>query len=138
MSFSIRDTGDEVVGDEGEDQATLDAAGEDAVYTFDSALGKFFTDTEAAERDVNYTAVFSDLTIPAGDTEGTATLTFTPIDNDTRGISRAIALRVIASVGNNQTSVTGIKINDNETLTTVITLSASPDSAVVVPVKPIL
>ena len=130
VSFSIRDTGEEVVGLEDVAAAALPVGG-DAVYTFDSALGMFFSGTEAAERDVNYTAVFGDLTIPAGSTEGTTTVTFTPIDNDTKGNTRSIALRVIASVGNNQTSVTGIKIHDDETLSTVIKLSASPDSAVV-------
>ena len=99
-----------------------------AAYLFASDLGKFFAGTEAAERDVNYTAVFGDLSIPAGATEGTATLTLTPIDNEKKGNERSIALRVIASVGNNQTSVIGVKINDDETLTTNIKLSVDPDT----------
>ena len=76
-----------------------------------------------AERDVNYTAIVGDLTISAGSTEGTTTLTLTPIDNDTRG--NALGLKVRAKVG--QTNLqANIKIVDDETPTTNITLSVAP------------
>ena len=77
----------------------------------------------AAERDVNYTAIVGELTILEGDTEGTATLTLTPIDNDARG--SALGLKVRAKVG--QTNLEeNIKIVDDETPTTNIALSVKP------------
>ena len=80
----------------------------------------------AASRDVNYTAIVGDLTISAGSTEGTTTLTLTPVDNDARG--SALGLKVKAKVG--QTNLeANIKIVDDETPTTNIALSVSPAEA---------
>ena len=110
VDFTIIDTGDD---DELNDDTDTE-----------SDLEKFFDGVEPAERDVDYTASFADLTIPAGDTEGTATLIFTPIDNDDRESPKG--LRVIATVANGETSTAGIKIHDDETPTTVVALKADP------------
>ena len=79
---------------------------------------------EPAERDVDYTAIVGDLTIEEGATEGTATLTLTPVDNDDR--ESALGLLVRAKVGNTNFEA-GIKIVDDETPTTNISLSVKPD-----------
>ena len=76
-----------------------------------------------AERDVNYTAIVGDLTIPAGSTTGTTTLTLTPFNNEARG--SALGLKVRAKVGENNLEA-NIKIVDDETPTTNIALSVAP------------
>ncbi|MCY4604357.1 MAG: putative Ig domain-containing protein [Gemmatimonadetes bacterium] len=95
----------------------------DKVESGNADVSKFLEGTVPAERDVNYTAIVGDLSIPAGATEGTTELTLTPIDNDARG--SALGLLVRAKVGQT-TFETGIKIVDNETPTTNIALSAAP------------
>ena len=110
VSFTIIDTG----GDEELDNDPI----------AETDLEKFFNDTEAAARDVNYTAVVGDLTIPAGATKGTATLVLTPINNAGRNAAKGI--RITAQVGAAASHTAGIKIVDDETPTTTITLAASP------------
>ena len=95
----------------------------DAVESGNEAVTTFLDGAVAAERDVNYTAIVGDLTIPAGSTEGTTTLTLTPVDNDARG--SALGLIVRAKVGNT-TFEAGVKIVDDETPTTNIALSVKP------------
>ena len=96
----------------------------DAVDSGNEDVAKFLADADPAERDVNYTAIVGDLTILAGAKEGTTTLTLTPVDNDARG-SAPLGLLVRAKVGQTNFEA-GIKIVDNETPTTNITLSAKP------------
>ena len=95
----------------------------DAADSGNDDVSKFLDGTVAAERDVNYTAIVGDLTISAGATEGSTTLTLTPVDNDARG--SALGLLVRAKVGNTNFEA-GIKIVDDETPTTNIALSAKP------------
>ena len=76
-----------------------------------------------AERDINYTIDFGDLTIPAGDTEGTTTATLTPV-NDTAGRGNRV-ITVMASVANSDRTAT-ITITDDDVLTEHIKLSAAP------------
>ena len=76
-----------------------------------------------AERDINYTIDFGDLTIPAGDTEGTTTATLTPV-NDTAGRGNRV-ITVMASVANSDRTAT-ITITDDDVLTEHIKLSADP------------
>ena len=96
----------------------------DAVESGNADVTKFLDGADPAERDVNYTAIVGDLTIAAGATEGTTTLTLTPVDNDKRGGS-PLGLIVRAKVGNT-TFEAGIKIVDDETPTTNVALSVAP------------
>ena len=83
--------------------------------------------TEAV-RDVDYTAVVKALiTIPAGATEGTATLTITPINDDDEEGLKALGVRATL-VSTGETLSTDIKIRDDETPSTAIELSADPNT----------
>ena len=82
----------------------------------------------AATRDVDYTARLNAIIIiPAGATEGTTTLTLTPInDDDEEGLE---ALGVQASlISTNETLLTDIELRDDETPSTSIELSADPST----------
>ena len=82
----------------------------------------------AAVRDVDYTAVLEALiTIPAGATEGTATLTITPINDDDEEGLKALGVRATL-VSTGETLSTEIKIRDDETPSTAIELSADPNT----------
>ncbi len=78
-------------------------------------------------RDVHYEVeVIEGLTIPVGDTKGTATLRVTPVDNS--GVNDARTFTVKAKVGDeeDQTKDQTFTITDDETLSDDITLSVSP------------
>ncbi len=78
-------------------------------------------------RDVHYEVeVTEGLTIPAGDTKGTATLRVTPVDNSVKNGARTF--EVIAKVGTeaSQMDTVEFKITDDETLSDDITLSVNP------------
>ena len=82
----------------------------------------------AAVRDIDYTATLQVLiTIPAGATEGTATLTITPINDDDEEGLKALGVRVTL-VSTGETLSTDIKIRDDETPSTSIELSADPSA----------
>ena len=79
-----------------------------------------------AVRDTDYEARLPPgkaITIPAGETKGTVTLTFIPIDNDEADDSRALGVQASASGGSAQTDIT---ITDDETASKSITLSVNP------------
>ena len=82
----------------------------------------------AAVRDVDYTATLESLiTIPAGTTEGTATLTLTPINDDEEEGLKALGVHAtLVSTGDSLS--TDIKIRDDETPSTAIELSANPST----------
>ena len=82
----------------------------------------------AAVRDVDYTATLEALiTIPAGATEGTATLTLTPInDGDEEGLKALGVQATLVSTG--AALSTDIEIRDDETPSTFIALSADPST----------
>ncbi len=78
-------------------------------------------------RDVHYEVeVTEGLTIPTGDTKGTATLRVTPVDNS--GVNNPWTFDVIAKVGTeaSQKDTVEFKITDDETLSENITLSVNP------------
>ncbi len=78
-------------------------------------------------RDVDYEVeVIEGLTIPAGDTKGTATLRVTPVDNSTPHNARTFT--VTAKVGDETSQMKEVEftITDDETLSENITLSVSP------------
>ncbi len=78
-------------------------------------------------RDVHYEVdVIEGLTIPAGDTKGTATLRVTPVDDSGKNEPRKFQVK--AKVGNEASQMDSVvfTITDNETLSENITLSVSP------------
>ena len=80
----------------------------------------------SAVRDVDYRATLppnSEITISAGKTRGTATLTFTPLDNEEEDGNRSLGVQATASGGSAQTAIT---ILDDETLSQSIELSVNP------------
>ncbi len=85
---------------------------------------------EQAIRDVDYTASLSRaiVAIPVGATVGTTTLTLTPINNATADSLRAIGVQARFSSG--ATLTTDIRIVDDETPSTAISLSANPHTIV--------
>ena len=77
-----------------------------------------------AVRDVDYTAVLGGVvTIAAGETQGTTTLILTPLDNASVDGNKYLGVQASASGGSAQTD---IKIADDETPSTTISLSVSP------------
>ena len=82
----------------------------------------------AAVRDVDYTAALEALiTIPAGATEGTATLTLTPINDDAEEGLKALGVQATL-VSTGAALSTDIEIRDDETPSTFIALSADPST----------
>ncbi len=80
----------------------------------------------AAVRDVDYTAKLNAIIIiPVGATEGTTTLTLTPInDEDEEGL-KALGVRATL-ISTNESLSTDIELKDDETPSTSIELSADP------------
>ena len=82
----------------------------------------------AAARDVDYTARLNAIIIiPAGATEGTTTLTLTPIDDDDEEGLKALGVRATL-VSTGETLLTDIELRDDETPSTSIALSADPST----------
>ena len=125
--FSIRE-------DAGLKEITLEVTLENALLTDETVtftitdesdgLGDDFTSAEDAQRDVDYAAVLPSLTIPAGETKGTATMTVTPANNTNEDQPRAF--RVNAMIGGRVHSSTGILITDDDSISEEITLEVSP------------
>ena len=91
----------------------------------DDARVTFTIEPEEGRRDIDYTISLSDLTIPAGATSATATLTVTPVDNSTVNASRSFI--VVATVGDGFTEAREtITIVDDETQSSEITLVVAP------------
>jgi len=84
------------------------------------------TEGKPAVRDVDYDATLEGavVTIPAGETVGTTTLTLTPRDNSRGDGLRAIGVQ--AAFASGATLLTDIEISDDETSSTSIALSVSP------------
>ena len=101
---------------------TLDKASVvDETVTF-----RIMSGSGSAVRDVDYRATLppsSEVTILAGNTRGTAILTFTPLDNEEEDGDRSLGVQAIASGGSAQTAIT---ILDDETLSQSIELSVNP------------
>ena len=86
------------------------------------------SDGTAAVRDVDYAALLEGLiTIPAGATEGIATLVLTPFDDNSEEGLKALAVQATL-VSTGQTLATDIEIRDDETPSTSISLSADPST----------
>ncbi len=75
------------------------------------------------QRDVHYTVEVDTLTIPKDKTVGTTMLTLTSIDDS--GVNEARSFKVIATVGTTRAEEI-IRIVDDESLTSNITLAVSP------------
>ena len=79
-----------------------------------------------AVREIDYRATLppgSAITIPAGRTSGTATLTFTPLNNEEEDGDRFLSMQATSSDGSEWTTIT---ILDDETLSQSIELSVNP------------
>ncbi len=82
-----------------------------------------------AVRDVDYTASLGAIvSIPAGSTTGTATLTITPINNIAVDSPRAIGVQ--ATFASGAMLMTDVKIVDDETPSTSIALSVDPHAII--------
>ena len=82
----------------------------------------------AAVRDVDYTARLNAIIIiPAGATEGTTTLTLTPINDDDEEGLKALGVQATL-ISTNETLSTDIELKDDETPSTAIELSADPNT----------
>ena len=82
-----------------------------------------------AVRDIDYTASLGAIiSIPAGATVGTGTLTITPINNSKADGLRAIGVQAAFTSG--ATLMTDIKIVDDETPSTSIALSVNPHTLI--------
>ncbi len=104
---------------------TLPAA-RDAAETITFTIVSPSEGTQAV-RDVDYTASLGAIvSIPAGKTVGTTTLTLTPIDNNQMDSPRAIGVQ--ATFASGATLMKDLKIADDETPSTSIALSVSQDT----------
>ena len=98
---------------------------DDVPARVDTPVKFTLTDGDGASRDVNYTAELAGNTvILAGGTSATTTLTITPI-NDEAGGNKVIN---VAFEGSGISGSKSITITDDDTDTSVITLSADPAS----------
>ena len=104
---------------------TLPAA-RDAAETITFTIVSPSEGTQAV-RDVDYTASLGAIvSIPAGSTVGTTTLTLTPINNNQMDSPRAIGVQ--ATFASGATLMKDLKIADDETPSTSIALSVSQDT----------
>ena len=107
--FSIRE-------DAGAKVITLEVSLQNALLTDETVqftisddsegLGEDFDGAVDAQRDVDYAAVVQTLTIAAGETTGTTTMTVTPVNNNEEDEPRAFTVN--ARVGNEALLSTGI------------------------------
>ena len=81
----------------------------------------------AGTRDEHYTVqVTEGLTIPAGDTKGTATMRVTPVNNSDKNAARTFTVKAKIGDDTSQMQDKEFKITDDETLSENITLKVSP------------
>ena len=92
--------------------------------TVQIALGAPSAGTGAL-RDVDYTASLTSavISIPAGSTEGSTTLTLAPINNSEQDGNRALG---VTASGSGSSMMIDIQITDDETPSTAFSLTASP------------
>ena len=116
--------------DAGETQVSLtvslmEAKDAEERVTFTIVAPSEGTEGKPAQRDVDYDATLGAVvTIPAGETVGTSTLTLVPRNNTKVDGLRAIGVR--ATFASGATLSTDIEISDDETASTSIALSVSP------------
>ena len=92
----------------------------------EDARVSFTINPQEGRRDIDYTIALSDLIIPKGQTSASTTLVLTPVDNS--AVNDARTFDVVATVGSGATEASEtITIVDDETLTSQITLTASPN-----------
>ena len=103
----------------------IDIINPDGTSGLTDAQAAFVKGAEKAVRGTQYTATVDDLVIPAGEKTGTTALNLTIFDNS--GKNNARVFRVQAQVGT-ISKYAFIKIADDETASTSISLSANPNS----------
>ena len=118
-------TPDAIREEEGQREITLKVTLKAALL---NDAGVSFTIEEiegGGQRDVHYTVTVDELTIPAGETVGTTTLTLTSVNDS--GVNEARSFKVKAEVGTGVTTAEEvITIVDDESLTSNIRLAVSP------------
>ena len=118
-------TPDAIREEEGQREITLKVTLKAALL---NDAGVSFTIEEiegGGQRDVHYTVTVDELTIPAGETVGTTTLTLTSVNDS--GVNEARSFKVKAEVGDGVTTAEEvITIVDDESLTSNIRLAVSP------------
>ena len=110
----------------GQTEIALTATLDKAAVVDETVTLRIMSGSGSAVRDVDYRATLppgSAITISAGNTRGTATLTFTPLDNEEEDGNRSLGVQATTSGGSAQTVIT---ILDDETLSQSIELSVSP------------
>lgn len=123
---SVRSTHSSLREDGGTTEITLTATLATAAPAAETVRFTIVAPTQgtAAVRDVDYSAALAALvSIAAGATQATTTLTLTPFDNDEVNGNAFLGVQATASGGSAQTD---IKITDAETPSTSIALSVSP------------
>ena len=115
--------------DAGATEVALSVTLAEAKATADTVMFTIVAPSEGqqAVRDVDYQAVVNpQAIIPAGETVGTTTLTFTPKNNTTVDSLRALGVQ--AAFASGATLVQDLHIVDDETASTSIVLSVSPST----------
>ena len=94
--------------------------------TISFTIGNATDGATPAVRDVDYTAsLLGNVAIEAGATQASSTLTLTPINNDETDGNRSFGVHAVGSGGSDSVDIT---IADDETASTSISLSVSPNT----------
>ena len=94
--------------------------------TISFTIGNATDGAKPAVRDVDYTAsLLGSVKIEAGDTQATSTLTLTPLNNDETDGNRSFGIH---AEGSGDSDLVNITIADDETASTSISLSVSPNT----------
>ena len=94
--------------------------------TISFTIGNATDGATPAVRDVDYTALgLGNVAIEAGATQASSTLTLTPINNDETDGNRSFGVHAAGSGGSDSVDIT---IADDETASTSISLSVSPNT----------
>ena len=78
-----------------------------------------------AKRDIDYFMTPPKIFIPKGDTKGSTTVTFTPLNNTDENVLRVVT--IVATLKGSEVGRTGILITDDDSTSEHIKLTASPD-----------
>ena len=98
---------------------TIDLLGSDVL------TDKRYDGAVDAKRDIEYAMNPPSIFIPKGETKGTATVTFTPVNNTDENDLRVV--RIVATLKGAEVGRTGILITDDDSTSEQIKLTASPD-----------
>ena len=91
----------------------------------DKLTDKRYDGAVDAKRDIEYSLNPPSISIPNGDTKGSATVTFTPVNNTDENDLRVVS--IVATLNGAEVGRTGILITDDDSTSEQIKLTASPD-----------